>query len=1313
MIKFAVFSDLHIKANDDIQTKVLENIIEHFDKEVELGEEIDLVFVTGDITNSGKWEEFEIAINFFQRLRASLKISCKNFFIIPGNHDYNREDIGTGYKYVVDPNLSVYQDIFRSDGFDKHAKKAFKNYKKALRKFYGSDRNLDAYSSKLKIADFDIQVTVINSCLANTIGQDKWQPFVDIEEIQSKVKKRDEFDLSITLSHHPPSYFYLDNRHQLEDFLVSSCDILISGHEHRPDYGKRGRPKGQEYVIVTNGCLYLKDESNPERYQYRFSIIEYNKATNEVIINAWHTKRNMTFCARDTAIYPEAKDSGILRFPLEHREKEDKFDTRKDPLERISLNGKLKEFFKIRIKDILKATNRQLILEIRNDLRSIQVLELKEFSLFFLKYLLSEDFIDSYTDLEKVLTRFFVFKQIDRFHNQVLEFYDEEYFKKTQAEDIAIKIIQKGKQRDLDILKEELAITEEKLEELEKRSISVIESYDENKIGLLPPLVEEEITSASMHINWYKQYGLIGDPFPSNEGLENIDENLIDKIIYETNTIKHFKNLIISEDGIRNLINKTIGIYGSFGSGKTTLFQYINSLLKIHHKDILYVTIPLVARATTEEIKRRFFIRLRKILSDCHYKDLGYVPAYIDTEEDCFLMLNNLASNNKKALFIIIEDIYKQSGRKEYIEEVAGFIETLQTYKRDFSSNAIPTSFFFSCIEEVVERIRGDSSTEGSVDFYYRIQPITLDDALIMINKRLEVFAEDPENYTPISRDYLSKLRSITIQRGTPVKTFRKYIEILLARFQRLEFTEESISIHYDEETINTLRKDIETKHQELHLSFTKLKKKSSSNLANFEKFVKILEKMWLEEPIIEGKGDYINFKIYLIHLMDSKLIRKIIYENELGWTLTEKTKEYFDKIHNAYGGLYPSNIIPSIYFAEDLISGPSDKVLLNLENIIKQGEEYGANFLKLLADSKKAYQELKKISQSIDILKKDILPNAKMDLLKKSFMDLLVAFVIQCDKNVDSYSDALFHYETSWYEIPEVTAFSNKIRELTIESVLDKNQKLELLSDYLIAIKELVSKLRRFIQWDNLFSLKHRKIWNGDKLLLNLIRRNLESNNYHLAEDKISLLIKSRLKDFIFNFNQLIYGKDKWKRGLPENINLKIKKIIEKSYSAETIDEKELLSRLNIKDLFSCIEYLDNVKAYNQIEYLKNISNLCKTIKSKITAENPWTIEILTLIEVLNEFHEFLFDGKIAMPWNSQIYTKIEGSVDISKQEIPDLFETESVFPLIFDNDLIPISFISQELCIIELVTWIIKNKDSIEMIFDYRNEKITINKK
>ena len=308
--------------------------------------------------------------------------------------------------------------------------------------------------------------------------------------------------------------------------------------------------------------------------------------------------------------------------------------------------------------------------------------------------------------------------------------------------------------------------------------------------------------------------------------LENIEEEYYESIIVSTKTIEDFKALILTYK-IRDLTNKSIAVCGFFGSGKTVLFQYIDMLVKIHHPELISVTISIDARESQEEMRTQFFSQLASKLKKIHFQILKYVLPDKGSEDFCRVSLESLAES-KKILFIFIEDIYKHSARGEYKEQVIGFIQSLQIIRRVLSSSGIKTSFFFSSIVDIVDTIRNDHSISGSVDNYYEMGAIGLEDALTMINKRFKAFAKNPEDPPQISREFLFKLKKSEETRGTLVGTFRDYIDILKERFSRLEFNEDSFPIHYDVKTITNLRIDIETEFSGLHQSFLFLK--SSQN---------------------------------------------------------------------------------------------------------------------------------------------------------------------------------------------------------------------------------------------------------------------------------------------------------------------------------------------------------------------------------------------------------------------------------------------------------------------------------------------------
>jgi hypothetical protein len=70
----------------------------------------DLIFATGDVAYSGKADEYKLAIRFFDDLLAAAGLEKQRLFVIPGNHDVDR-DLREGLSGAIQ----------KSGGFGTHA----------------------------------------------------------------------------------------------------------------------------------------------------------------------------------------------------------------------------------------------------------------------------------------------------------------------------------------------------------------------------------------------------------------------------------------------------------------------------------------------------------------------------------------------------------------------------------------------------------------------------------------------------------------------------------------------------------------------------------------------------------------------------------------------------------------------------------------------------------------------------------------------------------------------------------------------------------------------------------------------------------------------------------------------------------------------------------------------------------------------------------------------------------------------------------------------------------------------------------------
>jgi len=342
LLRILLLSDLHITTNDSDQNKILDNLINHFNEMFINGENIDLVFVSGDITYSGEPEEFKEALGFFDRLKHSLNLSSEHIFFVPGNHDYNRASLSIFTEYMrTNLRYEDYERIFTHAEFTKHLEKTFHNYFVFQEQVTEKKREILGHSQIVKIDDYSIKITFINSCLANTIANDELQPCFSVENIKSFFEDKFQYNLSFALFHYPPFYLHPECRHLLEEELGKSFDIVIAGHEHIPDaYIKKEPFEESEYLFLISGAVYLRETRNPDQYLNQFSIFEYDFHSGKGSRIHYYTRRNLNFCPRHTALHPKIGIDGILHLKVPKRGEKGFIDAEMDPLKTTcSLDG--------------------------------------------------------------------------------------------------------------------------------------------------------------------------------------------------------------------------------------------------------------------------------------------------------------------------------------------------------------------------------------------------------------------------------------------------------------------------------------------------------------------------------------------------------------------------------------------------------------------------------------------------------------------------------------------------------------------------------------------------------------------------------------------------------------------------------------------------------------------------------------------------------------------------------------------------------------------------------------------------------------
>ena len=138
-MKILQISDIHWTKrkhwNDDfagMKSRFLVEIKEY----IEAGNEIDYIFICGDIAYKGMTEEYDKALEYIDKICKIIGCTRQEVFVVPGNHDLNRKAAGYQTREMINaalafaPNNENFLDevVLKSGSLRKNLFAAFTDY---------------------------------------------------------------------------------------------------------------------------------------------------------------------------------------------------------------------------------------------------------------------------------------------------------------------------------------------------------------------------------------------------------------------------------------------------------------------------------------------------------------------------------------------------------------------------------------------------------------------------------------------------------------------------------------------------------------------------------------------------------------------------------------------------------------------------------------------------------------------------------------------------------------------------------------------------------------------------------------------------------------------------------------------------------------------------------------------------------------------------------------------------------------------------------------------------------------------------------
>jgi len=306
-IRWLHISDLHfqatVKYDADVVTAALLNSMQSLSSRFG---KIDLVFVTGDIANSGKPAEYDRATEFFDRLLHVLGLSRAHLFVVPGNHDVDRV-AGQGLARTLESReaADTYFDPNRALLHITHRQRAFADW---YNQYFSGTRTFSENSTcspvrLLTVGGMSVALLEVNSAAFSLDDSDHGKLWIGRRCVQAATRdmQAQSADLKVAIMHHPLEWICEIEHSNVKSSLSSSVDCILSGHLHRTDAELVAGLHGTVLHLVA-GATY-----QTRKFPNRAMIVVADKAKLTITPLRYEDEPTEVWTL-DTSIFPDEPD---------------------------------------------------------------------------------------------------------------------------------------------------------------------------------------------------------------------------------------------------------------------------------------------------------------------------------------------------------------------------------------------------------------------------------------------------------------------------------------------------------------------------------------------------------------------------------------------------------------------------------------------------------------------------------------------------------------------------------------------------------------------------------------------------------------------------------------------------------------------------------------------------------------------------------------------------------------------------------------------------------------------------------------------
>lgn len=701
----------------------------------------------------------------------------------------------------------------------------------------------------------------------------------------------------------------------------------------------------------------------------------------------------------------------------------------------------------------------------------------------------------------------------------------------------------RAEQEELAKLKEQVAQERKTLERFRSDLDSILPTTPVKDliVGLAKPPEAEPEKRPTI---WWKDIGLLGDPFPTYTGLDQIPREEWDDVVVLTPFFRRYVQEANENPGM--LLGKTILISGEFGSGKTTLLQYLSAAMGRHGiipVDVNFITYDPVGSLTKEMVGK-----VCDSLSSLYVFRHGRDPRGEGLTRDPFALAADLfqaiqSDQGSKGFLVCVDGLHKGTLDEK---PVFNFLQQLQNVQEGLSHRGINVGFIIAGSPLWDRQLEQTPSLSGSFHRRDSIPPLTEESAVEAVEKRIRTFSGNSALAPVINKQDLRRTFQILAQRIQHPLTFRDFLKHIGTRLEARQYSEAGITVTLHIETIEAVQAILRASEvgPQFDGMLTEIGSELSLRSACRAVMVGLLEKGGASEqgPL------YHSYRAAFFLLRKHELItqRRSEGPTDFEWTLSRDFKNAIVNIGQRLS--ISARAAVSAAFEELRTTRRAEsgvvyeQARITLESLIPAWKDQWPNLVEPIEKCRELLDEIDKFTQEANWRGvSDIHFTQPIETLVRSLC--VVAF----GETVDA-SDPWSLYADSWLapeNVDKLQLFSrNSFRLPTNETEFYGK-----VHDHNDAIAQLLRQLREYLQGENICRLSRRHLTEEEYATLNKLRQQFNQFAYKDVVDGVGELLEARIRANCFVALRVVWGDSAFDK-LPVDVRTAIEKLPERGHA-------------------------------------------------------------------------------------------------------------------------------------------------------------------